>query len=416
MKHTLHTAALILATAGMASTGFSQVSTDTVSTAPGYANQVWYQLEDGSETSAPKDEWDLAFAIDGFSTSIHINSVNGVKLWAYPGTNSEWNSVDTTGLSNWPLLYNSENSWSTGAFDRNINTADMFDVGWGIYDVNTHIITGDSLFIIQLSNGYYKKLDIVNLMSGAFNFRFADLDNSNEVVSSLTKADFSGKNFGYYSLENNTTLDREPLSAEWDLLFTQYTAFIPTAYPVSGILVNNGWQTARASGLTDPANYTAYAGLTFSEDINVIGYDWKSFNMTTMTYDIADDVAYFLQNEDGDVWKIIPTGFGGSTDGNFIFTKEKMATAGVSELKGVQALNIFPNPVSGGMATITFSTKSDETELTIVNCSGQIVQQETINGNGLVSHTFSTGGFEAGIYFVNLRANGVTSTSKLVIQ
>ncbi len=406
-----------LAIVAIAANTQAQVITDTVSTGAGYANQVWYNLEDGNETSAPRAEWDLAFAVPGFSTSIHANTASGVKVWAYPGTNAEWSAVDTNGLSTWPLLYNSETSWELGALDQNMDPNEPFDVGWGIYNVNTHIITGDSLYIIQLSNGDYKKLDIVNLASGAFNFRYSNLNNSNEVVTSLTKADYAGQNFGYYSITNEETIDREPLSADWDMLFTQYTSFVPTAYPVGGILTNKGWEVAEASGIADPSTYTDASLHTFSEDINIIGSDWKAFDMGTFAYVIEDDRVYFMQNEDGDIWKVIPTGFGGTANGNYIFTKEKIATASHLEQSETTILSVYPNPNNTGTANLVFSHQNETSEFTMLDSEGRIVKSDVISGKGtLVNYSFDVSDLKGGVYFIQLKSNGASITSKLIIQ
>src|SRR5690554_169603 len=96
----------------------SQVVSDTVTLGSGYANQVWYQLDEGTKTSVAKNTWDIAFATGGMSSTIWINPGAGVQLWAYPdGAAADWaNLNDTTGISSWKELSNSNLSWGLGAF------------------------------------------------------------------------------------------------------------------------------------------------------------------------------------------------------------------------------------------------------------------------------------------------------------
>lgn len=388
---------------------------DSVSIQNWYSNETWYQLADGTETTAPKNEWDIAFSTDGFSSTIHFNHSNGAKIWSYQnGTNTDWSTIDTTGITNWNQVYNSPTSWEIGAFDQNVNVSSQFDYGWGVYNMSTHFVTGDSLYIVQLASGDYKKLDIINLANGSFNFRFSNLDNSNEETKVFTKADYSTKLFGYYSIENDVFINREPALDSWDLVFKQYIDFVPTPYLVTGIICSPNWTVAKESGIANPSTFVDYSSSTFNEEINTIGYDWKSFNMSTYEYDIVDDVVYFLQNTSGDVWKIIPTGFGGSTTGKFYFSKEKLATAGIENQDKSAFLSIYPNPVSEQFV-VTFDSKSTTSELAIYNSLGQLIISESFQSeNGLTQKTIFTNELNTGVYFVILVQNGNSLTQKII--
>ncbi len=60
-------------------------------------------------------------------------------------------------------------------------------------------MVGDSLFIIKAGNGSYKKLWIKRLAANVYTFSYADLDGNNQMDKSITKTDFTGKNFAYFS-------------------------------------------------------------------------------------------------------------------------------------------------------------------------------------------------------------------------
>jgi len=128
----------------------------------------------------------------------------------------------------------------------------------------------------------------------------------------------SKANFVYYSLQNNTRLDREPDATTWDLLFTKWEdVSSDQPYMVVGALQNIGVKAIDLT-VTDPATIT-YTDDQFSEAINTIGYDWKSFNMNTMQYEIASNRVFIGKDKDGKVFKLKFTAFAGTSTGTIAF-------------------------------------------------------------------------------------------------
>lgn len=417
MKKTLFLAALLLVGNQYYN---AQTTTETVSIGAGYANETWYSLENGEQGTKSASDWDLAFDLSGFGTSIRINSGNGIMLYSYPnGDIGDWANVDTSGLYNWNAIYNSDISWFEGAFDQNINPNDPFDVGWGTYDMNTHIISGDSIFIIQLMDNSFRKLRIDQMASGAFEFTFANLDGTNEIQATLTKADYADKLFGYYSIQNETTVDHEPVTVEnWDLFFGKYTGFIPTPYNLTGILTGPNTEVVQIDGVADVANYNDWSSATFTSEINTIGADWKVFDMSSMSYNIVDDLVYFIKTQAGDVWKLIPTGFGGSSNGNFEFTKEKITALSTDEngLPNAEVL-VYPNPASESVSLILNNMISTSTTIQIMNMEGQIMYEQVFVGDSnfdvknVPVHSFGNG-----IYIVKVNSGSQQFNQKLIIK
>ncbi len=409
----------ILALIALKSAVQAQTITDTVSIGTGYANQVWYQLENGTKTGVAKNNWDIAFDCSGFGSSIHINSVIGTKLWKYTaGDTTAWTTLDTTGIASWPSAYNSDTSWTYGAFDKEMNSANPYYLGWGSYNTTTHIVTGDSIFVIKLANGDYKKIWIQNLNGGIYTFKYANIDGTSLQTATIDKANFVNKNFAYFSFQNNAPLTREPDNDKWDLLFTQYTTFIPQAYTVTGILQNKGVTVAEANNISNTTTYVNYNAHTFYHLINEIGYDWKSFNGTG--YTIKDSLVYFVQTLNNDIWKVIPTGFGGSANGNFIFTKEKLASAiGLNQYNQIEATaTLYPNPCINSNTTLLFNIKNTTTaHLQVTDELGHIVLTENLAVvNGLNTYTLNTATMTKGVYFITLQANGTAVQQKLILQ
>jgi hypothetical protein len=332
-------------------------------------------------------------------------------LWTYPSADTTgWATIDTTGINSWVPKYNSDTSWVIGAFDKGAVTSNANDVGWGIYNSITHIITGDSLFVIKLSNGSYKKLWIINSTGTGYNFKYADLNGSNLQTKFISKSAYANKIFGYYSLQTNTALDREPVTtANWDLLFTQYTAFVPTPYTVGGVLSNKGVRVAQADNVSNPVTFNNWFGQPYKTAINEIGYDWKAF---TTSWLIAQDTVYFVKSKTGDIWKMRFTGFGGSSNGNYIFSKEKLSTVGINENNEVKAsVSIYPNPSNSSNVTVLYDLEKNysNAQLNIFDITGKLITQENLNNTiGFYSHTINTQNLKAGVYVVSIKLNNTT--------
>lgn len=131
-----------------------------VSVGAGYANEVFFSLKNGVVKTTPRNSWDIAFYAKAVSAGIITNSGAGVELFSYPkAANVGWDSFDTTGMISWVPLYNDVSDWEEGAFNR--NALGHPDYGWGVYNMVSHNVFGDSLFLIKTVDGLYRKLNII---------------------------------------------------------------------------------------------------------------------------------------------------------------------------------------------------------------------------------------------------------------
>jgi hypothetical protein len=290
---------------------------ETKSLGTGYTNDIYYRLSDGLVTSVLRSNWDIAFSVSPREAAILTNGTSGVILKVYP-TSAGWSwadPVDTTGYYGWNTLYNSDTTWTEGAFNMNATVHPNY--GWGVYDMNTHNLTGISLYIIKTRNTSFKKIWIENKLSSLqkYTFRYADLDGTNEKVVNL---DLSGstKNFVYYSLDTNEELDREPDKDKWDFVFTKYIDK-SIQYSVTGVLQNIGVTTLESTD-TDPLSYV-FPSTGFLTNISTVGSDWKIINMETYQYSIDETRVFFLKNLNGDVFRLKFKSFEGSGTGNLSF-------------------------------------------------------------------------------------------------
>lgn len=357
----------------------AQNDSTTVSLGPGYADQVWYSLSQGEQGRMTQSDWDLAFSIQGFGASVRLNHAKGMELYVYPnGDTAAWASLDTAGMSTWQPLHNSAEDWGVGAFNQSAHPEDDFDLGWGMYSVITHHVTGDSLFVVKNADGSVQKLWLERLASGTFTFRYANLDGSQDTTQQVNKSDYPDKTYAYYRLSDHQALDPEPPSEQWDLLFTQYIDFIPVPYGVSGVLTHRNVGVAQVYPV-DAATYRDVEGLAFDSVKNAIGYDWKSFDMGTFSWNLQDSLVYFVKDQGGEIWKLVFTDFGGSSTGEFTFTQESMSTTQLSTEATQPFVAVYPNPAQAQAevsVVADLTTEARTVQFTLFDAQGRQVQQE----------------------------------------
>jgi len=220
--------------------------TISLSMGAGYANDIYYKIDSGVVATVPRANWDIAFHTNSMSSTIITNGGSGVTLCIYPkGDISNWGNVDTVGLSTWEILYNSDTTWTMGAFER--NSLGHPDYGWGIYSNTDHNIVGDSIFVIKTVNGQFKKIWIKKKLSSLNKYiiTFADINGANSNTDTIDCSPYINKNFLYYSLSSGSIINREPDNSKWDLLITKYVEMVPTGpstygpYVVTGVLSNS---------------------------------------------------------------------------------------------------------------------------------------------------------------------------------
>jgi hypothetical protein len=290
---------------------------ETLSLGANYTNDIFYRLSDGQITTVPRANWDIAFIVASREAAILTNGGSGVTLKAYPAP-AGWTwatTIDTTGYSKWPSLFNSDTTWVEGAF--NMNATGHPNYGWGNYDMVTHNLTGVSLYIIKTIKGSFKKIWIEKKLSSdqKYTFRYSDLNGANEQSVTLALAG-KNKNFIYYSLDTNTEIDREPEIDMWDLVFTKWIDR-GMNYPVTGVLQNIGVPALESTD-TDPLS-EVMPSTGYLSAISTIGADWKTINMTTYQYSIDETRVFFVKDQNNKIYRIRFKTFEGSSTGNLTF-------------------------------------------------------------------------------------------------
>lgn len=400
---------IITLTFAISGSCFAQTA-DSVILGAGYANDVYYSLENGEVATVIGTNWDLGFDLSNYGATIRMNRrIN--TLWLAPTT--DFSLVDTTGHASWSQYIDGYESWEQGALNAPANTTDPTDLGWGNYNTVTHQIIGSRVYVIKLDDDSYRKLEIESLIGGVYSFRYANIDGSNEVNETITKSTYTGKNFIYYSLLNEVVVDREPLSANWDLVFTNYVLELAPGYygAVTGVLTNTTFTNTTIAEVNDvPVANADYTSANFESTSNLIGHDWKTFNMSTFTYTIEDSLCFFVKDENDNIWKLEFTGFVGSSNGKIYFNKDQITFAS-AEILNTNSISIYPNPAN---QFIYIANENHEIfQLEIYNISGQLIYQELISASTPINIEM----FPNGNYFMKLiDSNNTIQTEKITIQ
>lgn len=402
--------------------GNGQAQTDTLIMGSGYQNDVFYKLSDGSKTTVLREDWDIAFSIALMSATIRINDGKGIELYKTPYGPSDWNNpiTDTANIiSSTNQLWNSTHDWYEGAFNANRDTSNTLDQGWGIYNISTHVVTGTTIYVLKFPNNTYKKIMIElldpNTGKNYYVFRYANLDNTNEIVDTVFRDNYPSKEFVYYDLENGVVRDLQPVSTGWDLLLTRYVEDVSgTPYPVVGFL-QHPKVTVVEMYPVDTA-ISQYPAPPYSDTINTIGYDWKEFDMGTFQYVMRDSLVYFVQDQENKIWKIVFLSFSGSSTGTTVLRKTYMGTsANIESLIGLEMLRVYPNPVSSWLHVNGKFAISTPYSISLYSLEGKqllLLQDEGIQLN----ERLDLRGLSSGYYLLEIKTPKGRLTYPVLLQ
>lgn len=396
---------------------------DTVSTAQNYVNRVYYSLDNNIVHSENNQTWDIALSCHGLGAAGAAILINEASSFVYntPYDTGVWNTFDTTGSYTWKQLLNSDTTWTNGAFNTYRGAAGLYDMGWGILNPNNnHLTFGDSIYLVKLHDGSFRKLVITSLKTGVWEINYANLNGSNPQQLTVTKANYPKRNFVYLSLVNNQVYDLEPDNDTWELLFIKHREFINNMYvSVAGILNNKNVWSAKAH-LPDYATAmnTETAQTTFTKNISNIGFEWKKFSSQT-GWKVYDTIAYFVYNYDSTMfYRIVFTEFGGMANGNYIFNKTLLKNLSVASFRhNLKTLSVYPNPSNGYFSILADVRQANEYEVLFHNLQGQMVYSNKISLAAGVHHLpVSASHLSSGMYLLTLRSEEVNQTVRFVIE
>lgn len=393
-----------------------------VSVQAGYVSEVFFDCSSGNQVNVPKNNWELAFSINPYTAGVLINSNYGVHAYVVDGAAiADFATLDTTNNVNWNELYNTDTSWFWGAMNRNFNPSNIFNYGWGTYDIITHNVIGDSLYLLKLvTNGspdVYYKLWIQNRnLAGDYTFRYALLDNSFDTTVTISKSPYANKTLIYYSIRTGQIVDREPANSNWDITFNRYFADQGNNfyYPVVGALANEGVMVAEARGVDITQVQAANYANSLASQINVIGYDWKSF--AGNAWSIEDSLTYFIKDKNGAIFQITFTGFGGLSNGNIDFNVLTIPTSINNNTIQTAGILGFTNDETS-LSLLINSDDNSTAFLQLNNLNGQVmINQQLYLNTGLTHARFNKANLSSGLYLATIIVGDKSYHTKVYVN
>lgn len=392
---------------------FSQETTVNLSLGASYANQVYYKLSTQTQTSVVAGSWDIAFfRASNFDHGIRVNDGIGIEVFEAANQASGWSDVNITNETSWSKLYNSDTDRVDGAFMKGSAT-----YGWGEYNTTSHHITGTIIYVLKYTDGSYKKF-ICEDFFGGYTIKYASWNGSawgEDKSAVIANSSNTENTYNYFSLQNDTEVLVEPAAVDWDFVFTKYfTNVSGTKYNVTGALSSDNVTVATATG--DSTNSLAY-----SEDINTIGWNWKSLN-SSFTYNVDSDSKFYIKDKDESIYKMYFTQFEGGSTGNLAFNFEDVTqTLNIEEVGESIAFGIYPNPVKfDRKINIIFDVNKvnkNDNKIEIYNLSGQRVLETSVtNSLGFYNREISLSSLNTGIYMLKFSSGNYQKTKKIVIQ
>jgi hypothetical protein len=263
----------------------------TIEMGSNYDYQHYYDLSSGKIVKSNlKTDWDFSYTCDG-SQVVELNTSRNI-LASKTNSYDFDDDFDTSGIK-LAMDYPDGNKDSL-AIGRIKDQSPVFIVSLG-FDM-----VGNQLGIV--------KIQFTQQPDGNLSFIFGPLKGSQRNVGVLTTNNTHNRVF--YSVLKKTPVAIEPPKTDYDLLITQYLYFFLepqiTPYLVAGVLLNP--YNTRASRIDGPL----FTGILAADTLkyvpgtkrDIIGFDWKTFNLTQNQYLVVPNRSYIIQDADGFYYKL----------------------------------------------------------------------------------------------------------------
>jgi hypothetical protein len=298
-------------------------------------------------------------------------------------------------------------------------TGSQLDYGWGSYDPGSHNVYGTRIFVLEFTNGNYKKVFVKKKsIQNVYSFMIANLDNSEFVNQSIAASSYGDRIFYYYDAIGNNLLNREPMKDNWDLLFCRYYALQPNGqyYPVVGVLQHPAVKVIQLNQVPDVYNIplSFYSDSIYNDIISTIGYDWKILN-AQFQYEIKDSLAYLVKAQDNNVYKIVFNEFGGSVNGNIVFNQVPLNESSIAAYQNTMQVYLLNNPIHDYLSIAIDAETNTYVQLDLMNIAGSVLisQQHQVQ-QGLSIQKMDIGDLTNGVYLLRISKDGRSVCMKVV--
>ena len=284
------------------------VFTSSVKLGQYYKFQVYFDLSTGMDVASnDRNIWDLGFDASDEGWNITLNSSKFMYA-ANTGLTDFQSVTDTAGLD-WN--FDNANGHPDSTAIREWLKITLTDTS---YPKNVYVIDL-GLNELGVPQGL-KKVIFEELKNGLYNFKFANVDGSEEYSFTITKD--PSLNIVCFSFEDGgKQIEIQPEKNGWDLLFTQYTDLLytnendPYPYIVTGVLLNsNSVEAAFDTTMNfNDISIDNILDFDFSSAQNKIGYDWKYYDFDNTVYTVFSNYNYIIRDVEGYFYKLRFIGF-----------------------------------------------------------------------------------------------------------
>ncbi len=264
------------------------LTTTSVEMMENYQMQVYFDLYKNEIISnTVKTDWDICFESGYSGWRININSSKFMQVWEVNNENFNSNLNISNAIWKWDHQSGNPDSNAIGDY-RNKEVFYVIDMGYSVDD--------DPIGYIKLS------IDSVN--NDSYTIRLSSLENDNDTTIDIEKSAEYEKI--YFSFEEYSIKEIEP--SYWDLLFTTYTHLFSPDFPylVSGVLTNTSHVKVAKDTIHnfEDINFDVVENLNFSSDQNIIGYNWKSYDLNSGVYSINTSINYLIKTHSDKYFKL----------------------------------------------------------------------------------------------------------------
>lgn len=281
------------------------VQRDRVDLGDNYPLQIYYDLSEGVVNgSNERMDWDLAIARSDSGLTVWLNSSRAMM-------------AARTGSSNFDTLIQAEDldfnwdqpsGWPSGAVVGEILKQGKLSREMFVLDMGTRP---------DASTLGYRKLQFESWEEDTLGLQFADPDLPGVVHHLRISLRDTNRYFQYISLLQKRKAESVSAPKEkWDILFTRHLRIFyvdgdSIPYLVTGVLLNP-WNTLAASDSLysfEEITRELMGEFKFTRARDVIGYNWKRYDLNSNQYSIVPGRNYIIRDAAGYYYKLRFTGY-----------------------------------------------------------------------------------------------------------
>ena len=257
----------------------------------GYINQIYFSL-DNNEIAGSQffSDWDVAFEGGSEGWKVILNDARLMSAWK-----SDFGDIasanDSSGFGNGKRVEVMATIYSDPAMGdwRDETPVYLLDLGYSVAGQPL------GLYWIQI------------LSVDGINYQIKTRAFGKEAITEATVQKQEGVLYTHYSIAENNSIP-SPADQDWDIQFTKYTyRFIDPAqdYLVTGLVLNPN--NTFAGELSEKAfadiTLADTAQVEFSNQPDIIGYDWKYYDFNSSSYEIDSERVWVIRNASGFYYK-----------------------------------------------------------------------------------------------------------------